>query len=134
MACPSRPPVRRIAWEAALNAVTVDGSHVLVELRGDETHDQVLRAVVDLDLALRALQQRQEGLGDGQRAGQVHLELAAELVEGEVGQRTADGDAGVPRLLPGCSTRGRSRPVAVRLGMYSGPSGSTYTWFRYRSR
>jgi ABC-2 type transport system ATP-binding protein len=42
----------------------VDGTHVLVELHGDETNDQVLRAVVDLELALIRVEPRRSSLED----------------------------------------------------------------------
>jgi ABC-2 type transport system ATP-binding protein len=42
----------------------VDGSHVLVELRGDETHDQVVDAVVELGLALIRVEPRRSSLED----------------------------------------------------------------------
>ncbi len=42
----------------------VDGSHVLVELRGDETHDEVVSAVVELDLALIRVEARRSSLED----------------------------------------------------------------------
>ena len=42
----------------------VYGSHVLVELHGDETHDRVLRAVVDLGIALIRVEPRRSSLED----------------------------------------------------------------------
>ncbi len=42
----------------------VDGAHVLVELHGDETHDRVLGAVVDLGLALIRVEPRRSSLED----------------------------------------------------------------------
>ena len=45
-------------------ATRVDGAHVLVELRGDDTHDQVLGAVVDLGLALIRVEPRRSSLED----------------------------------------------------------------------
>ena len=42
----------------------VDGTHVLVELRGDETHDQVIDAVVELGLALIRVEARRSSLED----------------------------------------------------------------------
>ena len=42
----------------------VDGRHVLVELRGDDTNDAVLSAVVELQLALIRVEQRRSSLED----------------------------------------------------------------------
>ena len=42
----------------------VDGNHVLVELRGDETYDQVTGAVVELGLALIRVEARRASLED----------------------------------------------------------------------
>ena len=46
------------------HSTRVDGSHVLVELHGDETHDRVLRAVVDLGIALIRVEPRRSSLED----------------------------------------------------------------------
>ncbi len=42
----------------------LDGTHVLVELHGDETHDEVIAAVVDLGLALIRVEARRSSLED----------------------------------------------------------------------
>ena len=42
----------------------VDGAHVLVELSGDETHDKVVEAVADMDLALIRVVPRRASLED----------------------------------------------------------------------
>jgi ABC-2 type transport system ATP-binding protein len=44
--------------------VRVDGHHVLVEIRGDATHDAVRDAVVDLGLALIRIEPRRASLED----------------------------------------------------------------------
>ena len=49
--------------DTGLTAV-VDGAHVLVELKGDETHDQVVEAVADMGLALIRVEPRRASLED----------------------------------------------------------------------
>jgi ABC-2 type transport system ATP-binding protein len=45
-------------------ATRIDGAHVLVELAGDETYDQVLAAVAGLGLALVRMEPRRSSLED----------------------------------------------------------------------
>jgi ABC-2 type transport system ATP-binding protein len=55
----------------------IDGSHVLVELRGDETHDRVVDAVVELGLALIRVEARRSSLEDLFRDGAAADDAAA---------------------------------------------------------
>ena len=64
--------------EAGLHVV-VDGSHVLVELHGDETHDQVLDAVIALGLALIRIEPRRSRLEDLFRDNEAAAEPGDEL-------------------------------------------------------
>jgi ABC-2 type transport system ATP-binding protein len=67
--------------------IRVDGTHVLVEIRGDETYDEVRDTVVDLDLALLRMEPRRASLEDLFRDGV----SARGAVEGE-GTRVPDDE------------------------------------------
>ena len=59
-----RPDALAERLSASGLSTKVDGSHVLVELRGDETHDQVLDAIVAEGLALIRVEPRRSSLED----------------------------------------------------------------------
>ncbi|MEX1296626.1 MAG: ABC transporter ATP-binding protein [Candidatus Limnocylindrales bacterium] len=63
--------------DAAGLTTRVDGTNVLVELHGDDTHDKVLAAVVEQGLALIRVEARRSSLEDLFREGARHEEDAA---------------------------------------------------------